>query len=171
VSPRVLVAVASRHGGTREIAEAIARELEGAGLTVDVRAPEEVAGLAPYRAVVLGSAVYFGRWLAPARDLAQRLADDPRDPPVWLFSSGPLGDPLRPDADSAVDVSEVLASTRAREHRLFGGRLDRARLGLRERAIARAVHASEGDYRDWPEVRRWAAAVAGEIARQPHPVP
>ena len=65
---RVLVVVASRHGGTRQIADAVAGVLWDAGFDADV---EDAAGADPagYDAVVLGSAVYYGRWLPSARAL------------------------------------------------------------------------------------------------------
>ena len=53
----VLVTAASRHGATREIAEAIGRTLVERGVAVDVTDPGEVSDLSGYEAVVLGSAV------------------------------------------------------------------------------------------------------------------
>src|SRR5690606_13784617 len=64
---RVLIAVASRHGSTYEIAEVIAAEVRAAGDVVDLRAAEDVDSLESYDAVVLGSAVYMGKWLPEAR--------------------------------------------------------------------------------------------------------
>ncbi|GEM_PF-3645432 len=54
----VLIAVASRYGSTREIAEALAGTLRAAGHVVAVRNAAEVADAALYDAVVLGSAIY-----------------------------------------------------------------------------------------------------------------
>jgi len=66
---KVLVAVASRHHATREIAEVIADELKASGLEVDLRDAEAVPEVGGYEAVILGSAVYTGGWLAAARHL------------------------------------------------------------------------------------------------------
>ncbi|NBH11750.1 flavodoxin domain-containing protein, partial [Amycolatopsis sp. SID8362] len=90
----VLVAYAGRHGGTRQIAEVIAAELGGTGLTVDVRDAADVAGVADYAAVVVGSALYYGRWRPEAVRLLERNARALAERPVWLFHSGPCG----PDA-------------------------------------------------------------------------
>jgi len=46
--------------------------------------------------VVLGSAVYLGQWMKPARELAERSAGAIASRPVWLFSSGPIGEPAKP---------------------------------------------------------------------------
>src|SRR5215510_2394587 len=89
---KVLVAYASKHHSTAEIAEEIGKIIRYTdGLEVDVREVSTVTDLSPYGAVVLGSAVYMGQWQPAAaeflkvheRELAQR--------PVWLFSSGPTG--------------------------------------------------------------------------------
>lgn len=160
----VLVAHASRHEATREIAEAIAERLAHHGLPVEVRDVDEVDDLSPYGAVVLGSAVYIGRWLRPARDFADTHAAALRGRPVWLFSSGPIGDPPKPEADDAVDLAAIIEATGAIEHHLFAGRLDKGDLGLRERMVIKAVGAPEGDYRNWDQVRAFADRIAAALA-------
>lgn len=168
---RVLVTAASRHGATIEVAQTIAWTLESAGLDVRVRRPEEIGHLADYDAVVVGSAIYAGHWLKPAKDLIDRTARRMRTLPVWLFSTGPLGDPLKPDG-LPVDVAPMLELSRAREHRLFGGRLDRGDLGISERAMVRMVGAADGDYRPWPEITEWAEEIASALkAGAPVPQP
>lgn len=159
---RVLVSSASRHNATNEVAQAIADTLERAGIQVAVRRPEEVGHLASYDAVVLGSAVYVGRWLKPAKDLVERTSSRMRTMPVWLFSTGPIGDPLKP-AELPADIAPMLEQTGAREHRLFGGRLDREGLGFAEKAITRMVGAAEGDYRPWGEIETWAKQIAATL--------
>ncbi len=156
---RVLISAASRHEATKQVAQAIAGTLERAGIEVEVHRPEEVGHLANYDAVVLGSAIYGGHWLAPAKDLVERTSSRLRRMPVWLFSTGPIGDPLKPD-ELPVDVRPMLEQSGAREHRLFGGRLDRRALGFAEKAIVRVVGAAEGDYRPWREIEAWAEEIA-----------
>jgi menaquinone-dependent protoporphyrinogen oxidase len=160
---RALVAAASRHGSTQEIAEAIGRTLEEEGIEADVWPVEEVETPAAYDAFVVGSAVYIGSWLEDAREFVDRHADTLRGRPTWLFSSGPIGDPPRPDAEHAVQVDEVLAKTGARGHRLFAGKLDKSRLGFGERAVVLAFRAAEGDFRDWDEIASWAREIAGAL--------
>ena len=48
----------------------------------------------------------------------------------------------------------------ARGSRTFAGSLRTADLGLGERATVRLVRAADGDYRDWDEIRAWAADIA-----------
>jgi menaquinone-dependent protoporphyrinogen oxidase len=165
---KVLVAVATKHGSTGEIAEAIAGELRASGLEVELRPAESVPDIDGYDAVVLGSAVYTGGWLPEARRFAHADAAALRRVPVWLFSSGPIGaeDP-KPLGDPA-EVPELMALTQAREHRVFAGKLDKQTLGLAERLVTRVVQAPEGDFRDWQAVRAWARSIARSLRRAEH---
>jgi menaquinone-dependent protoporphyrinogen oxidase len=157
---KALVAVASRHNATRDIAELIADELRTSGLEVDLRAADDVLDISGYEAVVLGSGVYMGRWLPAARHFVDVHGPDLRTVPVWLFSSGPLGteDP-KPHGDPA-DIPALLEATHAREHMVFAGKLEKRSLGLAERLMAKAVHAPEGDFRDLGAVMAWVRSIA-----------
>ena len=162
---RVLVTVASKHGATREIAQAIAARLEArgsGGLMAVVLPVEHHPDPRPYDAVVLGSAVYAGRWLEPARAYAADHADALRERPVWLFSSGPIGEPPFPP-DEPHDAGPLAQVTGARGHRVFPGRLDKQLLGFGERAVVTAMRAPVGDFRDWEAVRAWADVIAEEL--------
>jgi menaquinone-dependent protoporphyrinogen oxidase len=156
----VLVAAASKYGATHEIAEAIGRTLSAHGVPVEVERIDDLEDLRGFDAFVLGSAVYMGKWLGPASQFVQRHAATLSEHPTWLFSSGPLGDPPRPDAEHAVELGEIVAQVAAREHRLFAGKLDKSRLGFGERAVVLAVRAPDGDNRDWDEIDAWAASIA-----------
>ena len=164
---RVLVVAASRHDGTREIAEAIANGLTRRGVEAEARGVDHVADLAAFDAVVVGSAIYMGRWLKTAREFVSEHEVELSSLPVWLFSSGPLGPPdhLIPEGESA-DVPLLVDRVRAREHRVFAGRLERASLGFAERAAVKAVHAPEGDCRDWDAIDAFAGEIASELAAQ-----
>ena len=60
----VLVAFASKHGATEEIADAIGDSLRERSVDTNVLAVEDVTTLEIYDAVVLGSAIYAGHWRA-----------------------------------------------------------------------------------------------------------
>ncbi len=166
----VLVAVASKYGATEEIASEIGRVLSDRGVETAVRRVEQPTNVDEFDAVVLGSAVYAGHWLKEARDFVEANRQALSSRPVWLFSSGPIGDPPMPREDP-VDVAGLVAATLARGHRVFAGKLDRKRLNFFERAIVVALRAPEGDYRDWAAIRAWAGTIADELmvtaTRQP----
>ena len=157
---RVLVTAASKYGSTEEIATAIADGLGSRGLDVTVAHVDEVEDAGGYDAVVLGSAVYAGRWMRPARALATALAGGAGGPPLWLFSSGPIGDPPQPDGEPS-DVTSLEGAPNLRGHAVFAGKLVRDDLRFGDRAVVTALHAPDGDFRDWAAI----AAFTEEVAR------
>jgi len=155
----VLVVWESKHASTAEIGFAIGQTLREHGLHVILSdaasAPDDVE----FDAYVIGSAVYAGHWM---KRIKQYVHDNRLlllSHPVWLFSSGPIGDPPMP-AEPPVDIAEVFECTAAREHKIFAGRLDRAKLSFVERAIAAALRAPQGDFRNWDAILGWADDIA-----------
>ena len=114
----------------------------------------------------MGSAVYIGRWLKPVRELVTRLGPELASRPVWMFSSGPVGDPPKP-SDDPVDAATAVAATGAREHRVFAGHVDKDTLGFAERAMVRTFRAAVGDFRDWEEIRGWAGDIDAQLRTIP----
>lgn len=163
---KVLVSAASKHGSTAGIADVLGSALMTGGYEVSVIEPARVDDVEDFDAIIVGSAVYAGHWMKPAIELTERFAERFREKPVWLFSSGPIGDPPKP-AEDPVDVVEVMNVTGARGHHLFAGKLDKAMLSFPERAIVGALRAPYGDFRDWDEIRNWANEIVvylGEIS-------
>jgi len=164
---KVLVAAASRHESTREIAQAIAAGLVERGIESVAVPIEQVTTLDGFDAVVLGSAVYMGRWLGEARRFAQIHASALCRLPVWLFSSGPVGPADHPvPPGTPADVPVITRLTQATGHRTFPGRLDMKRLHFSERSLARTIHAPEGDSRDWNAIADFAGEIADALLRE-----
>lgn len=162
----ILISVASKHGSTYEIAEAIAAELQEAGHAATVREAKEASVTEKEDAVLIGSAVYAGNWMPEARQFVERNRDELAEIPVWLFSSGPLGEEDPQPKGDLVGLKELVQQTGARDHKIFVGRLDQARLGLGERIIVRAVKAPYGDFRDWEAVRAWGREIARALREE-----
>jgi menaquinone-dependent protoporphyrinogen oxidase len=164
----VLVAAASRHGATAEIADRIGAGLAERGLPVDIKKLGDVEDLVGYDAFVIGSAVYLGKWLKDALRFVDAHTDELADHPTWLFASGsivgnpPIGDD--PRAMRPALVEKLVSSTHTRELKLFGGKLDTSKLGSCEKLPVRMAHGQEGDWRDWQQVDAWTAAIAHELA-------
>jgi menaquinone-dependent protoporphyrinogen oxidase len=165
----ILVTVASKHGSTAEIATAIAGTLREEGHHVEVHAPLAVRDVTRYDAVILGSGVYAGRWIGSAKEFAETHTEALRARPVWLLSSGPLGETPKP-ADDPADATKMVALLNPREHRVFAGALAKHEMGFAERTIISMVKAPYGDFRDWDEIRSWARQIAQELNRLPTPL-
>ena len=160
---QVLVAYASKHGGTAEIAQALAAALRDAGVDAEARPAAEVTDLAGYGAAVVGSGVYAGRWAADARRFVRKHGKALRAMPTWLFCSGPTGG--SPDAVAAaraagpgvVDASMRTIDVGARGYATFAGRVGDGIGGPFERWVPK------GDWRDFDQVAAWGRQIATEL--------
>jgi menaquinone-dependent protoporphyrinogen oxidase len=65
---RVLITYATKQGSTRGITETIAATISGHGIAAEAIPVEGVGEIGSYDAVVLGSAIYMGRWLKEATE-------------------------------------------------------------------------------------------------------
>lgn len=160
-----LIVVDGKHGSTLEIANAIQRELSARGILARVARPADAPAPAAFDLVILGSAIYIGRWMESMKEFVARHEPTLRSKPVYVFSSGPLGD-TKGTTDEIPDARMIKEKTGAREHAIFSGRLDKADLGLAEKAVVRMVKAPYGDYRPWADIAAWAARIARETLRQ-----
>ncbi|QPP07724.1 flavodoxin [Streptomyces bathyalis] len=159
---RVLVAYSSRNRSTAEIAAWIGETLRDRGLEADITAAEKAHDVTRYDAVVLGSAVYAGRWRRDAKRFAALHRRQLLRMPVWLFSSGrrdtsgreePIPPPRR--------VARIARRLGAEEHRTFGGRLtDGARGVLAGQLLGEGPG---GDFRDQQEVSAWGGDIAARL--------
>jgi len=161
----VLVAYASRHHGTEGIAREVATTLRAGGFRVDFRRAQNVARVGRYVAVVVGSAVYMVQWEEAALALLRRERAALARRPVWLFSSGPVGDGKTTRRPETVPHPEIVAGLAdeigVRGSAMFGGRVDTDEAGFDMEVMAAA--GLQGDWRDLSRVRAWSHAVAVAI--------
>ncbi len=164
---KVLVTFASSHGATADIAHVIMKVLRYNRLTVDVVRIEEVGNLPDYDAVVLGSAIYVGEWMAEAAHFLMDNAAVLQKQHVWMFASGPTGEgnPLELLDGEVVPESlhEVMETIEPREVVVFGGKLDLRRLRHSERVIVKAAQVPKGDFRNWHAIKFWAQQIADAL--------
>jgi menaquinone-dependent protoporphyrinogen oxidase len=163
---RVLVTYASKHGSTAEIAQEIGETLNRSGLTVDCIEAGEVHGVEGYDAVVVGSAVYIKRWRGEARRFLRHYSDELSQRPLWVFSSGPVGEPKSDPNPSWLEppkIVDLVDRLGAREHVVFGGRMPTNPRGPTQRAMVKNCPPEYRDRRDWDEIHAWAAKIATEL--------
>ncbi|MFZ0493694.1 MAG: flavodoxin domain-containing protein [Acidimicrobiia bacterium] len=155
---RILVAYASKTGGTKGLAEMLGGDLREMGHDVDVVPAVDVRDVGFYQAVIVGGALYIFRWHRDARRFVKRFRVALRERPVWLFSSGPLDDSARTkDIPPVRFVRKAVTMVGAKGHATFGGRLTEAARG-NNKALA------VGDWSDPEHVREWAESIAKELA-------
>ena len=155
---RVLVAFASKMGSNAEIADVIAGELRDAGLEVETVAARDVKDIAPYDAIILGSALYAAHWQRDAHRFVAKRRDALREKALWLWSSGPLDRVLAlKNLPPAANVLEIMGDVPFRAHHTFGGKLDPNAPGIDEQILR--TH-QQGDFRDWARIRAYAAEIA-----------
>ncbi|RRO18646.1 flavodoxin [Saccharopolyspora rhizosphaerae] len=162
MSTRVLVAYGTKFGATGQIAAAIGDGLAQSGFEVDVLRAGQVRGVEDYDVVVLGSAVYLGRWVPEARRLLERRELAGRD--VWLFSSGPVGEQARSGAGENWTRPQRITRRGERigahEHVVFGGAVSDRSGGFLRRRMAQSIDPASRDMRDWDEIAAWARKIA-----------
>ncbi len=165
MATNILVTYASKYGATKEIAEKIGEVLRQAGLQADVLPVDGIRDLNPYQAIILGSAVYIGKWHKEAVKFLQDSENIMADRPVWLFSSGPTGegDPveLLEGWRLPVALQPVVDHIQPRDIAVFHGYINPGKLNFIEKlAIKSVVKKPFGDFRDWDAIVTWATQIA-----------
>ena len=158
---RVLVAYATKRGGTTGIAKALAGRLRDRGIDTDALPADRATNLGSYDAFVVGSALYNGRWQRPAVRLLKKLSKIHPHPRVWLFHSGPLGDDANEPQALPKNVANLASMVEGGRVETFGGRLEAEPKGLIARAMAR--NGMAGDWRDMEQIHAAGDAIADAL--------
>ncbi len=169
---KILVAYASRTGTTAGVAEAIGKTLAESGAQVDVLPMQEVLSLAPYGAVVAGSAIQNRQWLPEAMQFIQvhrtALAEKPFAAfLVCMTLAMPNGEKYRPTVAEWLEPVRTLV--RPRSEGLFAGALDIRKIPSASDRFKFRMSVlfgvwKEGDHRDWNAIRAWAASLGPILA-------
>jgi len=167
---RILVSYASRLGSTQGVAEAIAKTLSDAQFRVDLRRMTEVTHVAPYYAVVAGSAIRNKTWLPEAMDFMRLFQAELGSRPFAAFLVC-MTLTMKADYREAVAgwMQPVRQLVKPVSEGYFAGSLDISRIeSFSERlkfqiSVAMGVW-TEGDHRDWDAIRLWAESLPASFA-------
>lgn len=168
----ILVTYATQTGWTPGVAEVIAKTLAEGGAQVEVRPMGEVTSLAPYSAVVAGSAIQDKKWLPEAMAFVQTHRAALAQKPfaaflVCMTLAMKNGEKYRPEVEKWLNpVRSVVNPVSAG---CFAGGLDISRIPafsdrLKFRVSVWAGVWKEGDHRDWDAIRAWAESLKSRLA-------
>jgi menaquinone-dependent protoporphyrinogen oxidase len=162
---RVLVAYASKAGSTAEVAAVIARKLADVGLAVDLRRASNIRSVDGYQAVIVGSAIRAGQWLAGASGFVKTHKEALAARKTAFFTlcmTLQLDTPGNREkvAGYLKPVREVLEPDWIE---FFAGKMEYRRLALGPRLVVKAMKVREGDFRNWNAISSWADRLVKEM--------
>jgi menaquinone-dependent protoporphyrinogen oxidase len=161
VNKRLLVVYASKYGSTGGVADAIGKELCSKDVAADVVLMRNANNISSYQGVIIGSAIYMGKWMSEAIDFVKENRDALCKVPVAYFLVGmTLARPteekraktlsyLDPILKSVPEIKPVGIGT-------FAGAMDYNNLSWINKKLLKSKGTPEGDFRDWNEIRAWA---------------
>lgn len=168
---KVLITYASKYGSTGGVADAIGKELCSKGMAADVVLIKNARNVSSYQGVVIGSAIYMGKWMSEAVDFVKKNKDSLRQVPVAYFLvCMTLSQPtekkqaevlsyMDPVLKAVPEIKPVGLGT-------FAGALDYNNLSWLYKKILKSKGTPEGDFRDWNAIRAWARdPVLAKLAR------
>ena len=167
---KILLAYASVHGSTQEIAERIAETMRKDGVVVDLQPARKVHTLSEYRAVVLGAPIYMFHLHKDALNFISRHKDTLMGGlPIAIFAGGPIEIGKDQWADVRKNLDQELAKfpwLKPIAVEVVGGRFDPTNLNFPYNLIPALKQTPAADLRDWEAIRIWA----GELVHKIQPV-
>ena len=173
---KILVAYASAHGSTKEVAEFIGRILRAYSADVTVSNVTDVQTVDEYDACVLGSAIHASLWLQEMCTFVDQFATQFGKKPVyfWVSCIRALEDDGRDHALKYYFDYKTLASVNLRDTAVLTGKLDVNAITRQEQWFLVANYDGKltpgninHDYRDWQAIAAWANKVALGLDLQP----
>ncbi len=165
---KILVAYATTHGSTQEVAEAVASALRHREMTVDLLPLRSVRSLAGYQAVVLGAPIYmFHVHKDLTRFLSQHRKELSQGLPVAIFAGGPFGEDLEKELqDVRAQFEKELAQfpwLKPAAVEIVGGKHDPAHLRFPWNLIPALRQMPPADRRDWNAIQAWASSLPEQL--------
>jgi menaquinone-dependent protoporphyrinogen oxidase len=161
---RILIAYATIHGSTREIAEDIASTLAHDAIAVDILPIRKVKTLDGYSAVILGAPLFMFHLHKDALNfLSKHRRIFEAGLPLAVFAGGPMG---KGDEEEWKVIREQFEKEMAKfpwlkpvSTHLVGGKFDPLHLKFPWNLIPAMKQMPAVDYRDWPAIQSWARSL------------
>jgi len=157
----ILIAYASKHGSTGEIAQAVAKNLQAAGHTADAVEIGKAASPQGYNAVVFAGPMYMGHIDGRIGKFSKRYARELGAIPVAGFVVC-LAAAVK-DADGMAiaekQLHEALAPATPVAEAIFAGKLDPEKISWFQRWIMKKMNSPSGDFRDWDAINAFAKSL------------
>jgi len=161
MAKKILVSYASEYGSTGGVAEAIGKELCSKGAKADVFLARNVKNLSSYQGVIVGSAIYRGKWMPEAINFVKTNSEILRQIPVAFFmvcmTMHQPSEENRRKALAYLDpVLQTIPQVKPVDIEPFAGAMHYSNLSWLNKKIIQSKEVPEGDFRDWEAIRAWA---------------
>ena len=158
---RVLVAYASKYGSTGGVADAIGKEFCSKEMATNVALIRNAGNLSSYQGVVIGSAIYMGKWLSEATDFVKENREILRQVPVAYFLvCMTLSRPTEENRAKALSYMDLILKAVPEIKPVgigaFAGAMNYDNPSWINKKILKSKGTPEGDFRDWNVIRAWA---------------
>ena len=169
---KILVAYATKHGSTAEVAEFIGQVFREHDIDTTVAAADQVQSVKDYDAFVLGSPVYASLWLTEMSQFLERFEKELSQKPVyyWMNCIRVLEPGGREHAVAEYVYQPTMKKIGVRDIAVFGGKLNLSEIDWNERWTLAARYEGDAlpgsrndDYRDWNTIRDWARKVRSQL--------
>jgi len=171
---KLLVAYASPHGSTAEVATFMGRLLKAYDVEVDVKHADNVEDVSKYDAFLLGSAVHASMWLPSISRFMFRFEEELAQKPIFMFLMCiiVLEEGGREKALSTFVWKEALEKLNISRENIeaFAGVLDWEKTDGDERWMISVRYEGKelpgrnnSDYRDWQKLAAWTHEVATKM--------
>jgi menaquinone-dependent protoporphyrinogen oxidase len=173
---KILVAYASAHGSTKEVAEFVGRIFSAYNAEVTVANVSEVSSVEGYDAFVLGSAIHGGLWLQEMCSFTDRFGSKIARKPSYFWINCIRA--LEADGyDHALKYyvdHKTLRTFNVRDVAVFTGKLNTDAITRQEQWYLASNYDGKmmagsinHDFRDWQAIAAWTIGIATELKLTP----
>jgi menaquinone-dependent protoporphyrinogen oxidase len=175
MQPEVLIAYVTRSGSTEDVAEVIGTTMEEAGVSVDVKPMVDVESISDDTWVILGTALYVGRFPREFHRFAVRFERELGNVRPWIFALGPTEKDRKHFLAAEEQARKELAKypwLHPADVRVIGGKFDPKHLKLPfPFSLVMKLPGNPmkklpaSDIREWDWIRAWARSIADHLKK------